>query len=229
MKKGVVKTALYKVARYIENQQLKALEELMRKNILMVIMGLVLLVGCAKQQNITFEAQIDSVSDQSIMITTHDAVGFDKASVGISKAQVEAPLAEGQKVKITIHPEIRESYPIQVTATKVEVMKAAYQVLTAKEAKAVMDQDEYDTILDVRTLEEYNEGHIEGAILLPDYEIKEKAEELLPDKTKTILIYCRSGRRSKAAAKELIDMGYTSIYDFGGIIDWPYEVVKDLE
>jgi len=87
------------------------------------------------------------------------------------------------------------------------------------------DTDGY-ILLDVRTDEEYNAEHIEGAVLIPDYEIGSRAETDLPDKTALVLVYCRSGRRSANAANELIGMGYTSIYDFGGIIDWPYDTVK---
>ncbi|PHV69634.1 hypothetical protein CS063_14835 [Sporanaerobium hydrogeniformans] len=101
------------------------------------------------------------------------------------------------------------------------------QVLTAQEAKAIIDDEEYDVILDVRTIEEYNEGHIEHAILLPDYEIESKIEEVISDKDARILIYCRSGRRSNNAANKLVDLGYTHVYDFGGIIDWPYATVKE--
>lgn len=81
-------------------------------------------------------------------------------------------------------------------------------------------------ILDVRTQAEFAEGHIPNALLLPDNEIKQRAEELLPDKEQTILVYCRSGRRSELAAKELIQLGYTNVYDFGGILDWTGDVVK---
>lgn len=78
----------------------------------------------------------------------------------------------------------------------------------------------------MRTLDEYNEGHIEGATLLPDNEIAEKAETILYNKEEIILVYCISGRRSEAVAKELVNMGYTHVYDFGGIINWPYEIIK---
>lgn len=81
-------------------------------------------------------------------------------------------------------------------------------------------------MLDVRSQEEFDEGHIEGAIVIPDTEIADRAETQLTDKEATILIYCRSGRRSKLAAQALADLGYTNIYEFGGIIDWPYEIVK---
>jgi len=98
--------------------------------------------------------------------------------------------------------------------------------ITAKEAKETMDSETGYVILDVRTEEEFAEGHIPGAILIPDYEIKEKAPELLPDKDVLILVYCRSGRRSKLAAEKLVSLGYTNIREFGGIIDWEYEIEK---
>ena len=89
----------------------------------------------------------------------------------------------------------------------------------------MMDEEEV-TIVDVRTKEEYLEAHIEGAVLLTLDTIPEKAEEILTDKNETYLIYCRSGNRSNQAARELVDMGYQKIYDFGGIIDWEYETVS---
>ena len=96
--------------------------------------------------------------------------------------------------------------------------------ITAEEAKQIMDTEEGYIILDVRTLEEYDEGHIPGAIVISHEKIAEKAEEVLPDKNQLILVYCRSGRRSKIAAEALAELGYTNIKEFGGIIDWPYEV-----
>ncbi len=104
--------------------------------------------------------------------------------------------------------------------------KIVYKSITAYHAKKLMDQETDYVILDVRTEEEYAEGHIENAVLLPDYEIGSKAESILTDKNQMILVYCRSGRRSADAAKELISLGYTNVLDFGGIIDWTYEMVK---
>ena len=101
---------------------------------------------------------------------------------------------------------------------------AIYVNITAEEAKQIMDSEEGYIILDVRTQEEYDQGHIPGAILIPDTEIKAKAEEVLTDKDQLLLVYCRSGRRSKLAAEALVELGYTNIKEFGGIIDWPYEV-----
>ncbi len=101
----------------------------------------------------------------------------------------------------------------------------SYKKISSKEAKEMMDGDSDTIILDVRSQEEYDSGHIEGALLIPDGQISEKADSILTDKDATILVYCRSGRRSLAASKELVELGYTNIYDFGGIIDWPYETV----
>ena len=103
---------------------------------------------------------------------------------------------------------------------------AVYMNITAEEAKEIMDSEEGYIILDVRTREEYDEGHIPGAILIPNTAIEAKAEDVLTDKNQLILVYCRSGRRSKIAAEALVELGYTNIKEFGGIIDWPYEVEK---
>ena len=100
---------------------------------------------------------------------------------------------------------------------------AVYVNITAEEAKQIMDTEEGYIILDVRTQEEYDESHIPGAILIPHTEIEARAEEVLTDKDQLILVYCRSGRRSKIAAEALLELGYTNIKEFGGIIDWPYE------
>ena len=102
--------------------------------------------------------------------------------------------------------------------------EAVYVNITAQEAKKIMDDQEGYILLDVRTQEEYDQGHIPGAIVVPDTEIEARAEEVLPDKDQLILVYCRSGRRSKNAAQILVELGYTNIKEFGGIIDWPYEV-----
>ena len=99
--------------------------------------------------------------------------------------------------------------------------------ISAEDAKTMMDGSQDITILDVRTQEEYDLGHIAGAVLIPVDDIADKAEQILTDKSETILVYCRSGRRSALAAQTLSDLGFTAVYDFGGIIDWPYEVVTE--
>ena len=103
---------------------------------------------------------------------------------------------------------------------------ASYDQISGAEAKALMDSESGYIILDVREQYEYDEGHIPGAILIPYGEIADRAENELPDKDQLILVYCRSGRRSKIAAEELVKLGYTNVKEFGGIIDWKYDIVK---
>ena len=101
-----------------------------------------------------------------------------------------------------------------------------YENISGAEAKALMDSESGYIIIDARTQEEYEAGHIPEAILIPEYEIADRAEKELPHKNQLILVYCRSGRRSKIAAEELVNLGYTNVKEFGGIIDWEYETVK---
>lgn len=101
-----------------------------------------------------------------------------------------------------------------------------YEIISQTQAKDIMDNGTGYVIVDARTSEEFNEGHIKNAINLDYEEVTQKAESLLPDKNQLILIYCRSGRRSKIAAESLCQLGYTNVKEFGGIIDWQYEVVK---
>lgn len=100
-----------------------------------------------------------------------------------------------------------------------------YKKISATEAKALIDGGNV-IILDVRTQEEFNQGHIKDATLLPVDDIGAKAATILPDKDAKILVYCRSGNRSATAAKELIAMGYTDVLDFGGINAWTYGTTK---
>ena len=111
--------------------------------------------------------------------------------------------------------------------SETEEKQVVYENITADEAKQIMDTESGYVILDVRTESEYAEGHIPGAILIPDYEITELAESILTDKDQKILVYCRSGRRSKNAAQALLALGYTNIWEFGGIIDWNYDIEKN--
>ena len=110
------------------------------------------------------------------------------------------------------------------TPIKENDREVTYMNITAEEAKRIMDTEEGYIILDVREQDEYDAGHIPGAILIPYTQIEERANEMLPDKEQLILVYCRSGRRSKIAADALAELGYTNIKEFGGILDWPYEV-----
>ena len=103
---------------------------------------------------------------------------------------------------------------------------ATYEQISGAEAKALMDNESGYIIIDARTQSEYDEGHIPNAILIPEYEIADRAEKELTNKNQLILVYCRSGRRSKIAAEELVKLGYTNVKEFGGIIDWEYDIVK---
>lgn len=98
-----------------------------------------------------------------------------------------------------------------------------YQQISQEEAKEMMDTQDV-IILDVREQDEYDSGHIPGAVLLPVGTIDEEtAAEVIPEKNSTVLVYCRSGNRSKTASSALVELGYTNIYEFGGINTWPYE------
>lgn len=104
-----------------------------------------------------------------------------------------------------------------------------YQQITMDDAAVIMEEETGYIILDVRTEEEYAEGHIPGAICIPNESIGTLAdvEEKLPDLEQMILVYCRSGNRSKQASEKLADMGYSNIIEFGGIIDWNGDIVTD--
>ena len=101
---------------------------------------------------------------------------------------------------------------------------ASYEQITQEEAKQIMDTTNGYILLDTRTREEYDQGHIPGALLIPHTEIARRADEELPDKDQLILVYCRSGNRSKQALEVLAELGYTNVKEFGGIHTWPYEV-----
>lgn len=101
--------------------------------------------------------------------------------------------------------------------------EAVYQTITPEDAYERLQNEEI-LLLDVRTEMEYQEGAIPDSVLLPYDEIKDGIEALAPEKDITIFVYCRSGRRSEIAAKSLVDLGYTDVYDLGGLIDWPYDI-----
>lgn len=103
--------------------------------------------------------------------------------------------------------------------------QSTYQQISQEEAKSMMDGQEDVIVLDVREQEEYDSGHIPGAVLLSVGSIDEdSAAAVIPDMDSTVLVYCRSGNRSRNAAAALVELGYTQVYEFGGINDWPYEV-----
>ena len=152
-------------------------------------------------------------------------------AIGLTACAPQAP-APTATPAATITPEAspaatQEAAEAQPAAVATEAPNAEYRQLTEEQAKARMDSGDEVIILDVRTPEEYAQGHIAGAVLLPVSNITSDALELLPDKDAEILVYCRSGNRSRQAANALVDMGYTAVYDFGGIGSWPYDVVTE--
>ena len=119
------------------------------------------------------------------------------------------------------------SISVSESAETTEDAVLTYEQISAEDAKKLMDTESDFIIVDARTTEEFAEGHIPDAVLIPEYEIADRAPSELPDKERLILVYCRSGRRSKIASQALADLGYTNVKEFGGIIDWPYDVVTD--
>ena len=111
----------------------------------------------------------------------------------------------------------------KVSPTKVN----GYTQISQDEAKDMMARDDGHIIVDVRRQDEYDAGHIPGAIIIPNEDINTERPKELPDLDQIILVYCRSGRRSKEASEKLAKMGYTNIYEFGGIITWTGETTKE--
>ena len=103
----------------------------------------------------------------------------------------------------------------------------SYQVISAEAAYAMMNESEDFVLLDVRAESEFRQVRIDGAILIPYNELAVRAADELSNKDAVILIYCQSGRRSEIAARVLVDMGYTNVFDFGGIMDWHFDTVSD--
>ena len=123
------------------------------------------------------------------------------------------------RVETFVTHEIDDTLPVAVPETIVPV----HVRITPKEAEKMMQSDAI--ILDVRTQEEFDHGHIRDAVLLPLDELREHVGDVIPGKYQTILVYCRTGRRSSEASHILIDMGFINVFDFGGIVDWHGEIV----
>lgn len=104
--------------------------------------------------------------------------------------------------------------------------ESAYHKITAEEAKEMMDKGGV-TVVDVRRSDEYAAGHIPGSVLVPVESITDTQPEKLPDLDAVLLVHCRTGIRSRQASDKLVEMGYKNVYDFGGIVDWPYETVTE--
>ena len=105
-----------------------------------------------------------------------------------------------------------------------EDMVRSYTMISQDQAKEMMEKEDGHIIIDVRRVDEFETGHIPGAVCIPNESIGTEQPEELPDLDQIILVYCRSGNRSKQAAQKLFDMGYTNVYEFGGIIDWSGDI-----
>lgn len=116
--------------------------------------------------------------------------------------------------------------PAQQASDTAGMTKLSYLQIDQETAKQMMEAEYDHVIVDVRRQDEYDAGHIPGAILIPNESITTERPEELPDLNQVILIYCRSGNRSKQAAQKLANMGYVNLYEFGGIIDWTGEIEK---
>ena len=212
----------------------------MKKLIVVLLICMLGLVGCnnrsmnyiiANEPNIT--GVVKEANEQSILIENEK--GEYWVSLNVENKDSTTHFNLGDEVVVYYNGIIAESYPMQINTVYAITLKgsadraennqeAVYVNITAEEAKQIMDSEEGYIILDVRTQEEYDQGHIPGAILIPDTEVEVTAEDVLTDKDQLILVYCRSGRRSKLASEILVELGYTNIKEFGGIIDWPYEI-----
>lgn len=124
------------------------------------------------------------------------------------------------------NPSVTTAPTGSVSTTASTQPAAILELISPADAKAMLDNNPDVLLLDVRTAEEYAAGHIADSQLLPYDQIAARANELPADKTTPIIVYCRSGNRSAVAANTLAELGYTEIYDLGGIQDWPYDIVK---
>ena len=208
--------------------------------LLLSLICLLGLIGCsnrsmnyiiANEPNIT--GIVKEANENAILIENEK--GEYWVSLNVENKDSTTHFNLGDEVVVYYNGIIAESYPMQINTVYAITLKepadraennreAVYVNITAEEAKQIMDSEEGYVILDVRTQEEYDQGHIPGAILIPDTEVEVTAEEVLTDKDQLLLVYCRSGRRSKLASEILVELGYTNIKEFGGIIDWPYEI-----
>ena len=208
--------------------------------VLLLLTCMLGLVGCnnrsmnyiiANEPNLS--GVVKEAHEQSSLI--ENETGEYWVSLNVENEDSMTHFSIGDEVVVYYDGTIAESYPMQINTVYAITLKepvnraennreAVYVNITAEEAKQIMDTEEDYIILDVRTQEEYDQGHIHGAILIPDTEVEVTVEEVLTDKDQLLLVYCRSGRRSKLASEILVELGYTNIKEFGGIIDWPYEI-----
>ena len=198
-----------------------------------MLLCLILFTACSEKENLTFTGTIEQAGESSIMVYTKDFASGDRVNVSYKGMTLEFEPATGQQVIVTVRPDIGETYPVKADAVSIQLREEESEVESTVQENKITSEQAYEmmreggvTVVDVRREDEYAEGHIEGAMLLPLDVLVNLAEDKLPDKSATILVYCRSGNRSAKAALQLSGLGYENVYDFGGIIDWPSEVAK---
>ena len=224
------------------------------KIFLFLAVALITLTACSRDLNDIIENEpcvqgvVESVQDESITIRVNEddpaAASSDLISVSLDVESKDSITIfyEGDQVAVYYDGAIAESYPAQIHTVYAIVLTQGgqareevenslsanddgYYQISPEDAKAMMEENEDAIILDVREQDEYDESHIPGAVLLPVGTIDaDTAEAVIASKDTTVLVYCRSGNRSKTASAALAELGYTQIYEFGGIQDWPYEV-----
>ncbi|NLE12266.1 MAG: rhodanese-like domain-containing protein [Clostridiales bacterium] len=140
-----------------------------------------------------------------------------------------APVIQGENQGSGAGTEQDSAQEQQQESKNETIKEATYRQITMSEAIVMMEEESGYIILDVRTHEEFNDKHIPGAICIPNETIGTEDIPELPDKDRLIMVYCRSGNRSKQASKKLAALGYTNIVEFGGIIDWPGETISGAE
>jgi len=175
-------------------------------SLLLIMLVAMFAVSCSSEPNntATVESSTNSITTQALCQTT------EGTTTSMITSSVESSTAIPEST----------STPTPNTSTAPEV-----HTISPEEAKHMMGQANV-IVVDVRRADEYEAGHLPGAILVPNETILTEAAKKLPDKNAVLLIYCRSGRRSAEAAQKLISIGYIHVYDFGGILDWPYEITK---
>ncbi|MGL5978672.1 MAG: rhodanese-like domain-containing protein [Erysipelotrichaceae bacterium] len=188
---------------------------------------LVLVMGCTSKDVVIYGVVVEQ-RGQSLLIESADVVGFDRASVQLPTS--ETTFDTKDVVRIVYDGMVRESYPVQLTAKTVEkavdlTLKSEPHTIDALLALTLMQTMDV-TILDVRSEAEFNQGHIADAISLP---LDQISQQTMSDTAKDaiVLVYCKSGNRSKQAVELLDSLGYEHVLDFGGVNDWPFGLVEN--
>ncbi len=160
-----------------------------------------------------------------IMLATILAVSCSSETTETTDTITSTKISDTIPVTASAETSAVDSTSSPITTAPVTEERPTFRKIDPEEAKSMIDQGNV-IIVDVRRSDEFEEGHIPGAILVPNETILTEAAAKLPDKTSVLLIYCRSGRRSAEAAEKLLSLGYVHVYDFGGILDWPYDITK---